>query len=438
MNFEWRAADKMTGWLWIPLLVLVAAPFPAFSSPLPERALPIFWLIMAGGACLLARLARASWPLAALMGWALLRCLWTGFQIDAMSLKANVVVMDASRVRPLQMLILLAFVALLYVTAREMPARVARYAAWALVAGVGYEVAFGYLNLWGVYPFMTYIVPDQMGRPMGFLTHPNYWGSFVALGLPLVWALGGIVPTLFGFGVIVASYSGGPVISAAAGLGFLAWPQLSRRMRYAAVATLSVVVTIVMTVHEWRLSGRREVWQAIWPELMRYPIIGQGLGSWRIWADHFNAKLSATTGKYEAFATLQAHNEPYQLWFELGLIGLFFAALFCLQIGLAAMVTCAATKPAAWSTARTIAWWKPGRVPLERAWVAMLLVGAVNMLGSPTLHLPGQAAFLVLALGRVQAFAAATLMIDTIAQRAAALPGRRPRASSRDRLRAAA
>jgi len=79
---------------------------------------------------------------------------------------------------------------------------------------------------------------------------------------------------------------------------------------------------------------------------------------------------------------------------------------------LAALVTCEATKARAWSP--TAAWWKPGRVPLERAWVAVLAVAAVNALGSPLMHLPGQAAIVVFALARVQACAALTLLKEQV------------------------
>lgn len=386
-------------------MALVAAPFPFAESPLPERAMPIFWLCAGGGVCLLLRLAAVSWPAAALLLWAFLRCLWTGLSIDAMSLKANVVVMEAGRARPIQLLILLALISALYVAARGMSEKHTRYAAWALCAGVLYEGLFGYLNLWRIYPFMSFIQPEQAGRPMGFLTHPNYWGSFMALGVPVVWSLLGALPALAIAAMVAASWSGGPVISLAAGVALLAWPRLARRARYALIASGATVVTAVMTVHEWRLSGRWENWTAAWPELMRYPIIGQGLGSWRIWADHYNTKLSMQTGKPEVFATLQAHSEPYQLWFELGVVGVFLAALWTLQVGLAAW--------AAWDssrsderTTRSRPWWAPGFIPLPQAWVATVVIAVVNGFGSPVFHLPGQAAIALFALARCQASAA--------------------------------
>ena len=382
-SFEFRSAPKLSGWLWVPLAAMVAIPFPAFSWPLPERALPICFLLLAGAGCIGLTLARASWPFAALFAWMIVRAAMMQFPE-----------------RALQLLLLISMVGLLYVAARELSASTVRLVAWAILIGAAWEFAFGVLNLFHVYPWMTYIQPGESGRPMGFLTHPNYWGSYMALVLPVVLSLVGVGPALAIYAVIAKSYSGGPVISASVALAVAVWPMLGRRARYALIAVASAVTTAVMTVHEWRLSGRREVWQAIWPELMRYPIIGQGLGSWRIWADHYNAKASTAAGKPVVFATLQAHNEPYQMWFELGLIGV-------VLIGVWAWQAWAATRQA-WVAApqgSAVVWWKPGAVPLERAWIALLAAAVVNSFGSPTFHLPAQAALTVFALARIQAAA---------------------------------
>lgn len=384
MKFEWALPAARAGALWAPLMVLIAAPWPAFGWPLPERAMPIMWLLLAGGALVALRLARASAPLALLFGWMIVRAALMQFPQ-----------------RAIQLLLLIAMVGLLYVAAREMSPPLERWAAWGLVAGAAYEGFFGALNYLHIYPWMTFVIPDQMGRPMGFLTHPNYWGSYMALGLPVVAALGGLLPAAAIYLMIVASWSGGPAISASVGALVCLWPELGRRARYAAIALGSAAVAAVMTMHEWRLSGRREVWQAVWPELIRYPFIGQGLGSWRIWADHYNAKASTAAGSPVVFATLQAHQEQLQLWFELGLIGLGLGALWAWQ---------------AWEASRRAwqfcppdssrAWWAPGRLPLGRAWLAVLATALVNSLGSPTFHLPAQAAITLFALARIQAAAA--------------------------------
>ena len=383
MRFEVPKAGSLAAWLWVPLLALIAMPFPLLGYPLPERAVPIMWLMLAGAAALFLRVAEASWPLAALLAWALARSAYNSFPV-----------------RSSQLLLLTTLVAVLYVAARQMPSRVARYAAWALAVGVLYEGVFGFLNIafkW--YPFMTFVLPDHVGRPMAFLTHPNYWGSFMALGMPVVWALLGPLAALPIYAMILWSWSAGPAISASAGLLVLVWPDLSAKLRAATLGGIGAALVTVMSVHEWRLSGRWEVWASVLPELKRYWLIGQGLGDWRVWADNLNLKMSQAAGGPVVFATLQAHNEPLQLWFELGLVGVVLAGLVLWQAERAAR--------GAWRTCPpgSALAWRWGRMPLERAWLAVLAVGLTNSLGSPTFHLPAQAAFVLFALARVQAAA---------------------------------
>ena len=397
MTFEWRKAERVTAWAWVPLMVLTMAPWGMHNWPLAERAVPIMWLCLAGAALLFSRIARASWPFAALLSWAVVRS-----------------AMNAFPLRSLQLLLLCGLVGLLYVAAREMPSWAARLTAWALMVGVAWELAFGYLNLGGIYPWMTFVVADQVGRPMGFLTHPNYWGSLMALATPVAWALLGPLAAVAIAIPVFWSYSAGPAISLAAGAAVLVWPDLGRRAKYALLAGASAAVSAVMFVHEWRLSGRREVWLAAWPELWKatrlegwvpagpwYFLVGQGFGRWREWADYHNAQLSAAAGSPVIFATLQAHNEPYQLWFELGLVGVALAGLWCWQAGQAVRASwpLAVADPAR-------RWWQSGHLPLDRAWIAVLAAALVNALGSPTFHLPAQAAIVVFALARVQAHAA--------------------------------
>lgn len=401
MTFEWRNASHWAGWWWVVIGVLIAAPLPLYPFPLVERGWPIFVLLVAGAGVAMLTIARASWPLALLLMWALGRAAWMGFSVEPISLSAGAIVMEAGRARPVQLLVLLTVMGLLYAAARECPRPLARYVAIAIVIGVVYEGVFGTFNVNGWYPWMVVFDPSQFRRPMGFLTHPNYWGSYMALGLPLLWSTLGFWSVCWVYGLILFSYSPGPVISASVGLLILVWPGVHRLVKVAVLGGAGGIIATVMTVHEWRLSGRLEVWSAIWPELTRYPVIGQGLGSWRIWADQFNAKLSIATGKAVAFATLQAHNEPYQLWFELGLVGVALAGLFLWQIWTACRKSWAMLPP----IERGVWWWdwRPG---LERAWIAMLAIAAVNALGSPVLHLPGQAALIIFAIARVQAHAA--------------------------------
>ena len=391
MRFEIQGAGRLAAWLWVPLLALLAAPFNLPGYPLPERAVPIMWLLVVGALALFLRVAEASWPLAALLTWALARTAYNSFPL-----------------RGVQLLLLTTLVAVLYVSARQMPSKAARLAAWALAAGVLYEGAVGAVNiLFKWYPFMTFVLADHVGRPMGFLTHPNYWGSFVALGMPVVWALLGPLAALPLYAMILWSWSAGPAISASAGLLVLLWPDLSARLRAATLGGIGAALVTVMSVHEWRLSGRWEVWASVLPELKRYWIIGQGFGDWRVWADNVNVKMSQAAGGPVVFATLQAHNEPLQLWFELGLIGLGLGGLIAWQ---AWRVTQRSWRNCPRGNAFA---WQWNRVPLERAWIAVLATAVVNSLGSPTFHLPAQAAFVVFALARAQAAAEVPALAPT-------------------------
>jgi len=404
--FEWRGEASGPIWVGLVLLATLIWPWPyvGFGWPLLERAVPIMWLVAAGVVLLAARVAKTSWPLALLLVWAALRGMYHHFPL-----------------RTLQVLLLFLMAALLYAAARELPDRWARRVAVVFLIGVGFEFLLGGFNAMRIYPWMGWISPEHVSKPMGMLTHPNYWGSFMALGLPLAWAFLGVPAAALVFILILKTISGGPVISAAVGIAVMAWPLFNRWVRGLVVAVGAGSVGVVMTLHEWRLSGRREVWEVALPEILRWPVLGQGLGQWRQWAEDYNSGI----GKF--FATLQAHNEPFQLWFELGLIGLVIAGLWVVQGFLAARVVWRAA-PAAVLPGPV---WQWGRAPLERAWVAVLAVAFVNMWGSPVFHLMPQAALILFALARVQADAAAL-------GPAADLPGRaeRPKRKAKEPRRA--
>lgn len=380
-------------WVWVFLAVAIATPFPVFGFPLPERAVPIMWLLLAGAATIIALVARVSVPFAALIGWSVLRAAYHAFPE-----------------RSLKVLLLVAMVALLYVVAREAQDRIARMVAIGLCIGAGWEGLLGLLNAFGIYPWMTMVVAEHVGKPMGFLTHPNYYGSFMALLIPVVWAVCGIPAAVAVYCLILKTVSVTPVLSASVGMLVMAWPFFSHRVRYGIAAAGGAGVIGTLVLHEFRMSGRTEVWKLAVPEILRWPILGQGLGQWRQWAEDWDRVNYIPQQGKTFLVTMQAHNEPYQLLFELGLVGVILGALWAAQAGLAAYRVWRAA-PSAMIPGPWYAW---GRAPLERAWIAVVATALVNSLGSPVFHLPGQAAIIIFALARMQADADA--LTPTVAQ----------------------
>ncbi len=373
-------------WIWVFLAVAIAAPFPAFGWPLPERAVPIMWLMLGGVSTLVALVCRVSIPFAALIGWSILRAGYHSFPE-----------------RSLKVLLLIVMVAMLYVVARDASDRIARMVAVGFCIGAAWEGLLGLVNAMGVYPWMSVVMAEHVGKPMGFLTHPNYWGSFMALLLPVVWSVAGIPAAALVYLLILKTVSAGPVIAASAGILVMAWPLFSRRVRGFIGGGIATATALILYLHEFRLSGRTEVWTLAFPEFLRWPIMGQGLGQWRTWAEDWDrANYLPQAGK-NFLVTLQAHNEPYQLLFELGIVGGILGGLWLAQAGLAAYRVWKAA-PAAMIPSEWYAW---GRAPLERAWIAVVATALVNSLGSPVFHLPGQAAIIIFALARMQADAEA-------------------------------
>ena len=402
MKFEIPRLAALSGRVWIGLLALVAAPIPLWfvaphtpmGFPVVERGVPIFFILLAAGLLILARAAAVSWPFAALVLWATMRGAWHSFPP-----------------RTIQLLTLLLMAAVLYVAARELSDREARWATTAVLIGVAWEGVLGIANSFYWYPWMM-VLQEHAGKPMGLLTHPNYYGSWMALALPLVWARAGLPAAAICFALIVRTISGGPVISAAAGALVMAWPLFGQKVRLLVAGIGTSAVVAVMTLHEWRLSGRREIWELALAEMRKWPLTGQGLGEWRSWAEQWNAAYGIGAGK-SFVMTLQAHNEVLQLAFELGLVGLLLAGLWALQAVQASQRVWRAAPAALLPNPRWphgLGWLAFGRAPLERAWIAVLATAAVNMLGSPTFHLPAQAALVLFAMARVQADAAALSM----------------------------
>ena len=389
--------------LWVVLMAVLAIPIPLRGIPMPERGVPILYLVVAGTLLLLMHIGRTSLPLALFLGYTLFWVLTSGYPI-----------------RGVQILVLLLMGALLYVEASRLSVPWARRVAWAFVVGAALQAGLGLLNMLHVFPsptapalavrwigmdptsvfkffdagpWLTLMTREYLGRPMGWLTHPNFWGSYLALAVPVVYVVAGRWWGLGCFSVVLLSTSVGPVLAAAAGLLLVAWRDVPKILRSALVVAAALVIATVTYTHVTpRLenhkpltlstlsSGRTAVWAAAWPNLKEHPLVGNGIGSWRLWANEHNRVTNQPT-----FATLQAHNELVQLLFEWGLIGLAVILVWLWHL-------CRGAR-ALWALA----------APEGVMWVAVAAVAAVNSFVSPTFHLPAQAAIALFAAGRLEA-----------------------------------
>lgn len=398
---SWQSA------LWVVLMVLVAIPLPFRGLVMPERGAPILYLIVAAALVLFLGLARVSLPFAVLLGYAMGHVLAAGYPM-----------------RGVQLLLLMAMCGVLYVEAANLDQRWAERAGWALLAGGTIEGALGILNLFHIFPspiaavlplryvgvepeavfrwfnsapWLTLLSRDYLGRTMGWLTHPNYWGSYMALMVPVAYALLGRWAGLGAFGFVLLSGSIWAVVSGAVGLLFMAWRDVPRVVRPAVVAGLLVATLTVSAWHiaprldawgpagqrkalslETLTSGRTVVWAEAFEKVKESPILGHGLGSWRMWAGEVN-RVSRSQR-----ATLQAHSEGLQMIFELGLVGLAIAIWWLIML--------------ARRGRGSIVKWNPRHV----MWAGVLVVAVVNSFGSPTFHLPTQAAVTLFAAARIE------------------------------------
>jgi hypothetical protein len=380
--------------VWVVLLGSLALPLPFAGMNIPERGAVIAYLLVAAGLLLFRWVGRTNAAVACFLAWTTAHVLWSGVDV-----------------RGFQVLFILLMAALLYVEAAALSEQVATRCAWALVAGVAVQGFLGGLNLLHVYPSpnilaaplhwlgvqtaqgQPILLKSFAGTPMGWLTHPNFWGAYLALSVPVVytlcgrwWALGVIAGT-------VATGNIGPVVSGAVGLAVVAWRDLPGSIRPAMVAALAAMILAVSVQHIQRpdshgdtalstaTSGRTAVWANAWPDLKKHWLVGNGPGSWRIWSMVVNAEAQKTMPSATP-VTMQAHNEPLQLWFEFGLVGVALVGWWL------------------WSLSRG-AWHLAADGQLM--WVAVAVVAAVNSLGSPTFHMPQQAVVALFAAGRLQA-----------------------------------
>jgi hypothetical protein len=383
--------------VWVGLLGSLALPLPFNLALVPERGAIIAYMLVAAGLLLLRWVGRASWPVALFLGWTLAHVLWAGVPI-----------------RGFQVLFVLVMAALLYVEAAALSEVAATRCAWALVVGVAIQGILGGMNLFEFYPSPN-VLGDPLrwlgvttsqgtptllkafvGKPMGWLTHPNFWGAYLALGVPVVYALGGRWWALLVVAGTVATGNIGPVVSGAAGLALMSWRDLPSSWRPVMGAALVVLIVAVSVQHIQRpdshgdtllstaTSGRTAVWANAWPDLRQHWVVGNGPGSWRLWSIVVNEQAQKA-GAIGSPVTMQAHNEPLQLWFEFGLVGVALVGWWVWRLSRGAWVLMGTGQDR------------------DLMWVGVAIVAAVNSLGSPTFHMPQQAIVALFAAGRLHA-----------------------------------
>jgi len=213
--------------LWVVLMVMLAIPIPLRGIPMPERGVPILYLVVAGTVLILIHIARTSLPLALLLGYTLFWVLTSGFPV-----------------RGVQILVLMVLGALLYIEASRLTASWVRRVAWAFIVGSILQVVLGLINMLHVFPspttpalalrwigvdpmpvfkffdagpWLSLMTTEFLGRPMGWLTHPNFWGSYVALAVPVVYVVRsedlfgrrGACPAMIACGLLSAARTAG-------------------------------------------------------------------------------------------------------------------------------------------------------------------------------------------------------------------------------------
>ncbi|KKL47643.1 hypothetical protein LCGC14_2333480, partial [marine sediment metagenome] len=90
--------------------------------------------------------------------------------------------------RSVEVLSLMVAVAFMYAIATKMSKSQERLVGWAIVFACVANGLLGILNLFNWYPWLN-VKPGFEHWPVGLLSHPNYWGLFLAIGLPVAWAL---------------------------------------------------------------------------------------------------------------------------------------------------------------------------------------------------------------------------------------------------------
>jgi O-antigen ligase len=182
----------------------------------------------------------------------------------------------------------------------------------------------------------TAIIPNLLVKSgakyaiCGFIGNPNMSGALLAVCMPAFfrnrWWWG--LPLVF-WGIHLSASLGGtiPALTAFALFGILKWAETDKLPIFLFLMFLFGVSFIVYIANA-QYGGlpqffgiRWLVWEDTWKFIVRHPIVGYGVGTFKQLYPQISAKSIS-----ECFG--HAHNEYLQLWFEMGLIGMVSMAGF--------------------------------------------------------------------------------------------------------------
>jgi len=176
-----------------------------------------------------------------------------------------------------------------------------------------------------------------MIRGRALFWHPNRLAEFVEqVGLFLVGCgMGKILPTLCGFGAVVAMVGtwgtdskAGMATMIGGALVTVAWLQMSSlaRRRTLAIGLVGLAGATAVALWAFRAHGgigtRMLVYRFAWQLIEQHPLLGVGGGNWAL------AVSAAPLAVSRFWFRSHAHSLPLQLTVEVGLIGLLFGVLF--------------------------------------------------------------------------------------------------------------
>ena len=358
----------------LELLVVLPLPvtLPLFAGAEAAESWPVLWLLAGGFLAVCWLVGTRSVPLALLLGWAGARTLAAGLPLRSTLLLAEVVaVLTAYLVAAALpagadrwLLVGLALAALLTAWVGLEQVLGVGWTLDGLTAATGAVLA---PRGWSARPQDTPLAGEHgvqqrsgllvrgtvVGQPQAFLGHPNHFGVFLALALPAVlwvvagramgvtpsspvpvsatgnewtwrswlgWAVGGGLLVM-----VVLSRSRTAVIALGLLAGLWIWPRIGLWVRLAFVpvgAGLATGIVEAVASGEANLGFRLRAWRLGWATALRAPWAGWGLGTWRFWALDPRGPIAAYIGARDAGWWREAFNEPLQLFFELGGVGL--------------------------------------------------------------------------------------------------------------------